>query len=144
MYRARQFGFSLSSSLTLYQWYIRTGLEYAAPVWHPGLTVQQKMKLERIQKRCYRIMLGDAYISYENALNTLHTTSLFDRRELVTLRFGKTLLRSPALRRLLPPTGEEVHQHRTRHRQRFRPIRGTTRYRKSTIPYVVDLLNQHT
>ena len=142
LYRARQFGFAVSTMLTLYQWYIRTGLEYAAPVWHPGLTVQQQTSLERVQKRCYRIMLGDAYISYENAIATLQTASLYDRREALTLRFGKSLLRSPEFRRLLPPTGDAVHQHRTRHRHLLRPIRGSARYKKTTIPYIVDLLNR--
>ena len=59
LYRARQFDFSISTMLTLYHWYIRTGLEYAAPVWHAGLTEEQSTRLERIQKRCFGIILGD-------------------------------------------------------------------------------------
>ena len=36
--QAKQFQFSPQTIVTLYQWFIRTSLEYAAPVWHPGLT----------------------------------------------------------------------------------------------------------
>ena len=81
LYRARQFGFSVRTIYTLYIWFIRTGLEYAAPVWHSGLTAQQRARLERIQKRCLRIILGDAYVTYENALRVLNCMTLEARRE---------------------------------------------------------------
>ena len=48
LYRARQFCFSPNVTFTLYSWYIRTILEYAAPVWHPGLTQAQHNSLEKI------------------------------------------------------------------------------------------------
>ena len=32
--RGKKFRFTIKSLHTMYQWYIRTGLEYAAPVWH--------------------------------------------------------------------------------------------------------------
>ena len=141
LYRARQFGFSIATMLTLYQWYIRTGLEYAAPVWHAGLTEQQKTRLERVQKRCFRIILGDNYGSYREALVRLQTQTLFDRREALIIRFGKTLLK-PAHRHMLPPTNWEVHQRTTRGAQRLRTVlTRTERYRKSAIPYIVEKLN---
>ena len=56
--RAKKFQFSLPTLVTLYEWYIRIALEYAAPVWHPGLTEQQHEQLERVQRRCLQIILG--------------------------------------------------------------------------------------
>ena len=35
---------------------IRSVLEYACPVWHPGLTSQLSKDIERVQKRCLRII----------------------------------------------------------------------------------------
>ena len=143
LYRGRQFGFSVATLLTLYQWYIRTGLEYAAPVWHAGLTQEQNTQLERIQKRCFRIILGNDYKSYENALGRLQSQTLFERRENLLLRFGKGLLANPAHRHLLPPTNWEVHQRRTRGAQRLRTVQARTeRYKKSAIPYIVEKLNE--
>ena len=107
---------------TLYLWYIRTGLEYAAPLWHSGITAQQTIRLERLQKRCLRIILGDAYITYENALRVLKCTTLEARRELLTLRFGRSLLRSEAHRHMLPPTLRNVHQRNTRYGHRLRNV----------------------
>ena len=42
--RARRFGFCTKTMQTLYQWYIRTGLDYAAPVWHSSLTNRDTMR----------------------------------------------------------------------------------------------------
>ena len=142
LYRANQFGFTTDTTLYLYQVYIRTGLEYAAPVWHAGLTEQQKTMLERIQKRCFRIILGDRYESYQEALLQLNSQSLFDRREALTIRFGKGLLKNPAHRHMLPPTNGEIHGRNTRGAERLQTVRARTeRYKNSAIPYIVTKLN---
>ena len=140
--RAKQFQFSLHSLATLFQWYVRTILEYAAPVWHPGLTEMQHRQLELIQRRCVRIMLGQKYQGYEAALERLHLSPLRDRREMLTLRLGKSILRSPEHRSLLPPTMAQVHGRATRHGNRLRvPARTTARYQNTFVPYVVKKLN---
>ena len=36
--KAKKFQVAMSTLVTLYLWYVRTPLEYAAPVWHPGLS----------------------------------------------------------------------------------------------------------
>ena len=129
---------------TLYLWYIRTGLEYAAPVWHPGITAHQRSRLERVQKRSLRIILGFAYVSYEQALQVFNCTTLEARREQLTLRFGRSLLRSTAHRHMLPPTLHAVHGRNTRHGHRLRNVQCVhERYRNSTIPYVVRKINEN-
>ena len=143
LHRAKKFSFSIRSLVTLFLWFMRTGLEYAAPVWHPGLTQQQHQRLERIQKRCCRIILGAEYVSYADALQRLNLSTLFDRREMLTLRFGRSLLRSPHHRGLLPPTLGQLHGRRTRNSHKLRNVRcRTERYRQSTVPYIVRLLNR--
>ena len=141
--RARKFQFTVKTMLTLYIWYIRTTLEYACPVWHPGLTNQQHTELERIQKRCLRIILGNQYVSYAEALQRLNISTLYDRRERLCLRLGRSILRSPEHRDLLPPTMGQVHGRNTRRRNLLRPIRArTARYKNTFIPYIVKRLNQ--
>ena len=143
LYRARQFNFSRETMFTLYTWFIRTSLEYAAPVWHPGLTVRQHSILEGIQKRCFKIILGNNYLNYETALTTLNTSTLFSRRENLLLKFGSNMLKSERHRHLLPPYLHDLHGLNTRRGgHTMQPIRcRTARYQKSTIPYLVTLLN---
>ena len=103
LYRAKQFNFKRETLFTLYTWFVRTSLEYAAPVWHSGLTIEQHDRLERVQKRCFRVILGHSYVRYENALALLKTTTLYTRREQLSLKLGRNILKSDRHRNLLPP-----------------------------------------
>ena len=143
LYRARQFNFSQKVMFTLYTWFIRTSLEYAAPVWHPGLTQAQHTQLERIQKRCFRIILGVNYMNYDNARALLNCDTLYQRREELTIRFGMNILKSPEHRHLLPPSMYEIHGRDTRRaRKQLQSIRcRTERFKKSSIPYIVNKIN---
>ncbi|XP_042875153.1 uncharacterized protein LOC122255263 [Penaeus japonicus] len=146
LYRAKQFNLNQTVIFTLYSWFIRTILEYAAPVWHPGLTQAHHTRLERIQKRCLRIILSPNYTDYSDALNQLGCETLYLRREELTLRFGKSLLKSNEFRHLLPQYLHEIHGRETRRgRQLLQPVRcRTQRYKNSTIPYIVGQINQLT
>ena len=42
--------------LIIYCSIIRSVLEYACQVWHPGLTKKQSSDIERVQKRCLRLI----------------------------------------------------------------------------------------
>ena len=143
LYRAKQFSFNRDTLFTLYTWFIRASLEYAAPVWHSGLTTEQRNALERIQKRCFRIILGDSYINYDNSLALLNTTTLNARREQLTLKFGINILKSNKHRDLLPPYLHDIHGRNTRKgKHLLQSVKcKTKRYYKSTIPHLTRALN---
>ena len=87
-------------------------------------------------------MLGRGYEGYYTALQSLRIKSLAQRREELALRFVRSLLRSPEHRGMLPPTLQQIHGRALRHSGRLQPVRcRTERYRKSAIPYMVNLLN---
>ncbi|KAI8484063.1 hypothetical protein Bbelb_381810 [Branchiostoma belcheri] len=52
--------------------------EYAAPVWHPGLTTLLNNKIERIQRRAVRIIMGHDYTRYSEACLHLVTETCED------------------------------------------------------------------
>ena len=54
--------------LNIYILYVRSLLEYCSVVWHSTLTVEQGKNLENVQKLCLKVILGDNYNGYENAL----------------------------------------------------------------------------
>ena len=142
MIKAKKFKFSFTTLVTLYSWYVRTALEYAAPVWHPGLTEQQHEQIERVQKRCLRIILGSAYTTYDQALRRLKLTTLRSRRDLLTLRLGRSMLRSADHRDILPPAMNQLHHYNTRGAHRLQHVRCTrARHANSFVPYVVRLIN---
>jgi hypothetical protein len=58
---------------------IRSVLEYACAVWHSGFTTAQSLDIERVQKRCLRIIFPD--LSYSDALLISGLERLTARRE---------------------------------------------------------------
>jgi hypothetical protein len=57
---------------------IRSLLEYACEVWHPGLSKQQCNKIEMIQKRALKVVFPE--LSYSEALLKTNIPTLSDRR----------------------------------------------------------------
>ncbi|KAI8481119.1 hypothetical protein Bbelb_411330 [Branchiostoma belcheri] len=91
--RLKRFGVSVPDLKAVYTSYVRPALEYAAPAWHSSLNNVQTAKLERVQRRACRIILGTQYTDYTSALSTLELTTLADRRIHICTKFAKSLLR---------------------------------------------------
>ncbi|CAH1238844.1 OTOGL [Branchiostoma lanceolatum] len=93
--------------VTIYTCYVRPICEYAVPVWNPGLTKNQSSRLETIQRRACRIILGKKYTHYSEALTQLGLPTLESRREQLCKKFGLKLLKS-AFRDWLPQSRGEA------------------------------------
>jgi hypothetical protein len=61
-------GVATEDLLNIYILYVRSLLEYWSVVWHSTLTVEQSKNLENVLKLCLKVILGEKYTSYENAL----------------------------------------------------------------------------
>ena len=72
-------GFASGDIIAVYCSLIRPLLEYAAPVWHPGLTGLLSDEVEHVQKRCLHIIFPD--LSYSDALFVAGLQRLSVRRE---------------------------------------------------------------
>ena len=114
---------------------IRPILEYAAPVWHGGLTEEQSEALENIQVRACKIALPT--MDYESALQQLGLPTLWARREgLCRSLFHKMEDSNDKLHKLLPPAQENVRN--TRFHMKYRPPKAqTNRFKDSFIPYAL-------
>ena len=75
----------------IYLTFIRSVLEQSAVVWHSSLTKKNRQELERVQKAAIRVIMGKSYSTYKNGLKFLKLDTLEKRRELLCLRFGKTV-----------------------------------------------------
>ncbi|CAH1277576.1 Hypp9703 [Branchiostoma lanceolatum] len=126
--RLRQFNLPVEDLVTVYTCFIRPVLEYAAPLWHPGLTNAQHKKIERIQRRATRIILGHN-LSYNQACKALKLQSLYERREDLCIEFGKKLLKSTMYSHWIPHRRGEITKRVTRqtHKLDLIPTR-TKRY----------------
>ena len=83
------FGFSVSQLKTA--WPI---LEYAFPVWGPQVnnTSYLSDQFESLQKRAFKVILSDAYVSYESVLSVLQLLSLHRGFLCLMCKFGNFFL----------------------------------------------------
>ena len=123
--------------------YLRPICEYAAPLWHSSITVADSSKIERIQKRALRIILGGDYTSYNDALENLKIPSMHQRREKLCLKFANNVLSSPNFRYLLPDFRVSDRALRSNTRRKVKEIKcNTDRYYYSSTPYLARLINK--
>ena len=50
-------------------------LEQSATVWHSSLSIQNINDIERVQKPVFKLILGEKYKNYENALHKANLVS---------------------------------------------------------------------
>ena len=119
---------------------VRSILELALPVWHSGLTRVQTKDIERIQRISFRLILGPAYENYKQACEYLGTQTLEERRVKLCLKFARKNLKNDKcmfkkiIKNVKTRQSEKlVWDYKCR----------TSRYKKSSIPYLARLLNSN-
>ena len=129
------FDVPIEDLLKIYEMYIRSRLEQSAVVWHAAITQGEEIELERVQKVALRLILGENYQSYDNALISTNMESLKARREYLCLNFAKKCVKSELSSDLFPLT--ENHHHE-KYQVTFAK---TDRLKSSAVPYMQRLLN---
>ena len=129
--------------IDIYILFIRSVTEYCSASFHSSLTKGQSNKLEKIQKTCLKVILGDHYIDYPSALEVCNLQTLSERRASRCLSFAKKSINHPTNNRLFPKNpNSNIHSIRKHEPFKVNFAR-TSEYRKSTIPYCQRLLNEH-
>ena len=135
--RLKSIGTPPEELLDTYYKQVRSVLELAVPVWHPGLTVQDSKSIERVQKAALAIILGDSYHSYQKALNLLDVKPLDQRREDLCLTFALKTSQQQKFEHWFVATPRA-------HTTKYRPVwTHTDRYKGTPLPYLTNLLNNH-
>ena len=114
-------------------------LELAVPVWHSSLTQKETKSIESIQKLAFKIILQADYLNYHQACKHFSALSLAERRDKLCLKFAKNNLKSD--NNLFTKLAHNVNTRNT-HTIVKEPFCNTTRYKKSSIPYLARILNQ--
>jgi hypothetical protein len=68
--------------ITVYTSVIGSVLEYACPMWHPGLTAKQSKDIEKILKCCLKLIYPS--LSYSEVLSVSGLEELRSRRNQLT------------------------------------------------------------
>ena len=138
--RLKTSGANQQELVDIYCKHIRSILEYAAVVWHSALTKLNISDIERVQKSALGIILGTRYNGYQNALDTLNLEKLSERRTKLCLSFAKKAFKSEKYSSWFAPDKKVYNTRRTVKKLKNVQTR-TARLKKSTIPYISQLLN---
>ena len=137
--RVKQLGLGASFLFDLYTKEIRSILEMAVPVWHSSITNKQSNTIERIQKMAFRIILGEQYQSYHNALNFFGADTLHNRRIQLCSRFALKNLKSDV-------SFFEPVSHPRSTRKTNRTVKeftcNSSRFAKTSLPFLSKLINK--
>ena len=119
---------------------VRSILEFGVPVWHPGLTQKDSSNIERIQRIAFKIILQESFIDYSSACIHFNTTTLKQRREKLCLSFASKNLKSE--KTFFQQNLNKTNTRKEKDLVKFFKCR-TTRYSRSSLPYMAKLLNSH-
>ena len=137
-------GISAIELINIYILYIRSVLEYCSVVWHSTLTEDQNQAIERVQKTCLKIILGQDYQNYKQAMEYCGLKSLVERREQRCLQFTLKCLTHPVHKRMFPVNPKIYEENSTRNQEHFIVNKAKSEsYRRSAIPYMQRKLNDY-
>ena len=105
------------------------------------MTAENESDLERTQKTFCKMVLGEKYRSYFEALTVLNLQTLKSRRQMLTVRFAKQSLADGKLREYFP-LRKKQHTMNTRNNEKYKVFKAhTQRYQNSPILSMQRLLN---
>ena len=136
-------GVSTPDLVDVFSLFIRSLLEYCCVVWHPTLTQDQSYDIERVQRTALKVILGDEYIDYESSLMECGLETLHSRRQKRCLTFGLRSLKHSKHKAMFPVSNQSDGT-KVRLKNKFHVnFAHKTRYQKSSIPYIQNMLNEH-
>ena len=142
LHKASRFTNNSNDLKKIYMLQVRSKLDQSAVVWHSSITRKNSSDLERVQRSALKVILGEKYQSYKDALRVLKMDSLEMRRQKICLKFAKQCLRHEKLKELFP-RNERRHDMEKRDCEKYVVKKAMTeRYRKSAIVSMQRLLNQ--
>ena len=135
-----EFKVSLDDLKIIYISYIRSIIEQSCVVWASSLTLEDDKKIERVQKIALRIMLKEAYLSYDYALRVTNLPTLRDRRLQLCSKFAIRCTNNMHTEHMFPLNKKHG---RTRQEELYGvPFAYTERFKQSAIPSMARLLNK--
>ena len=150
--KLKKYGLNVEELIVIWMTILRPLTEYAAPVWHSGLTKGDSQLLESMQKWALGIILGVKYkdnrrlykfnngtLRYEEVLEKIGLVPLSKRRETLTSEFALKLVKNEKFSSMFQPRLKNIQ---TRSRAVFQEEKpNSKRFYMSAIPYMTRILN---
>ena len=117
----------------------------AVPAWNAGLTKHENNQIERVQRTAFHIILGESYMSYDNALKKLNYETLSDRRVKLCENFVEKAVKHHQFKNWFsekPDKSSNMNTTASKVKVKYHQVLArTNRYQKSPIPFLTNILN---
>ena len=141
LHKFAKFTNNKSHLIHIFKSQVRGVLEYCSTVWHSSLTEAECNDIERVQKAAVRLIMGNKYKGYKEALQYMNLESLKERRKNMALSFAKKSLKLGKFSEFFPLNNAK-HLMKKRNQEKYVVTKANTeRYRKSAVPFLQRLLN---
>ena len=131
-------GLTESQLVDAYKKEVRSLVELAVPVWNSGLTLNQVIKIERVQKCAMSAILGTKFTSYEDSMKDLNLEGLSTRRSQICSKFISKNMKS---NKPLLQTVKKSHNTRSSHELVKEFQCNSKLYYTSSLPFLARLFN---
>ena len=138
--RLKKLGANTGDLLDVYTKQVRCQLELSVPLWHPGLTSEDRLRIERVQKSACCIILGQEYQSYRRALKELGLDTLHVRRNMLCKTFSKKAQKHTKFQKWFK-SNEKTSCTRNIPARFCDVYARTERFKQSPISYLTNILN---
>ena len=141
LHKFSKFTNNKSHLIHIFKSQVRGVLEYCSTVWHSSLTEAECNDIERVQKAAVRLIMGNKYKGYKEALQYMNLESLKERRTNMALNFAKKSLKLEKFSKLFPLNSAKHLMMKRNHEKYVVKKANTERYKKSAVPFLQRLLN---
>ena len=139
--RLKALGASVSQLVDCLQKQVLSVLWLGAPAWSCQLTMGERKDFDRVAKVGLKIIFGDNYNGFENALQRANILKPTDQFIKMTKQFATKSSKHPKFSKWFVPKQEDSICTRSK-KPTFIPVPcRTERYKKSPIPHLTALLN---
>ena len=135
-------GLPVDDLKTIFKTLIRSVLQYSCPVWHSSLPAYLSDRIEKIQRRAFRIIYP--FQSYSDTLSLSGCLSLAENRQQLSHRLFKQIKSTSGdrLSYLIPETRFHKHGRKLRNSENLNVFKcNTNRFKNSFFPTNVSYFN---
>ena len=142
--RLKYLGASTTQLIDSLQKQVLSVLWLGAPAWYCLLTQSEKQDIDRVAKVGLKIIYGDTYQGFENALLSSGIRKPTLQLEKMTYQFAKKCASHEKFSKWFAPVPERVHTRGNKRQIYVNISTRTERFRQSAIPHLTDILNKQT
>ena len=141
--RLQKIGLEQEFLVDVYIKEIRSLLEFAAPVWHGGLTLEQSKDIEYIQRLATSIILNEWSLPYFVKCTLLNIEPLFPRRPMLGVAFAQRTVKSENHKSFFEKINPKIYNTRSQ-TNLYKEVKcNSQRCYNSPLPFLTRALNSH-